>query len=146
VGVRGTHFTTVNGTLTLTINPGSSAHFEIENTGATGSAEISGALQTSVNGGNITSPGLTGNGVTAANFGVLAAGGTSGIFTINYSSGTLTDQSIHLISDFANVAGITIDIVAGTGSANPPAAAASAIPHDTAPSLPWLHVASSHYG
>jgi hypothetical protein len=146
IGVRGTHLTTVNGTLTITVNAGGKAYFEIKNTGTSG-AEVSGALQTSVNGGNITSPGLTGNGVTAGNFQAIAAGGTSGLFTIDYSSGTLTDQSIHLISDFANVAGITIDIVAGTGGAAPPAPAmAAAVPHDAAATLPWLHMGGSHWG
>jgi hypothetical protein len=145
-GVRGTQITTVNGTLTITIDPGTTAYFEIENTGAAGAADITGALQTSVNGGHITSPGLTGSGVTAANFAVIAAGGHSTAYAITYSSGTLTDQAIHLISDFANVAGLTIDIVAGTGSAKPPANA-SAIPHDPSPTaVPWLHIGSSHWG
>jgi hypothetical protein len=145
VGVDGTHITTVNGTLTITINPGGTASFEIENTGAAGSAEVSGALQTSVNGGNITSPGLTGSGVTAANFAAIAAGKHSSVYTIDYSGGSLTGQAIHLISDFANVAGLTIDIVAGTGNAAP-AAMAGGMPHEEAPSLPWLHIAGGHYG
>jgi hypothetical protein len=121
VGVDGTTITSVNGTLTITVAPGGSASFEIENTGASGSAALRGALQTTVNGGNITGRALTGSGVTAQNFGPIAAGGTSGVFTIDYSSGPLSGEAIHIASDFANVAGLTIDIVAGSGSATPAA-------------------------
>ncbi len=121
VGVNGTTITTVNGTLTISVAPGGSASFEIENTGASGSAALRGALQTTVNGGHITGHALTGSGVTAQNFGPVAAGAASSIFTIDYSSGTLSGEAIHLASDFANVAGLTIDIVAASGSGSAPA-------------------------
>jgi hypothetical protein len=126
IGVDGTVITTVNGTLTITVAPGGSANFEIENTGAVGSAALRGALQTTVNGGNITGHALSGSGVTAQDYGAIAAGATSGVFTIDYSHGALNNEAIHIASDFANVAGLTIDIVAGTASAQPPGASAPA--------------------
>ncbi|MEJ0044979.1 MAG: hypothetical protein WDN04_01630 [Rhodospirillales bacterium] len=103
----------MNGTLTITIAAGGTASFEIENTGAAGSAALRGALQTTVNGGHITGKALSGSGVTAQDFGPILAGGASGVFTIAYSSGALNGQAIHIASDFANVAGLTIDIVSG---------------------------------
>jgi hypothetical protein len=112
VGVDGTTITTVNGTLTIAIAPGGSANFVIENTGPSGAAALRGALQTTVNGGHITGHALSGSGVTAGDFGPIAGGSESGTYTINYSSGSLSGEAIHLASDFANVAGLTIDIVA----------------------------------
>ena len=116
-GVNGTTITSVNGTLTIAIKAGGTASFVIENTGAAGSAALRGALETTVNGGTINGTKLTGSGVTAGNFGPIAAGSSSGTYTIQYSSGTLANEAIHLASDFANVAGLTIDIVAQTGNA-----------------------------
>ncbi len=112
VGVQGTTISNVNGTLTIAIAAGHTAHFEVENTGAAGAAALRGALQTTVNGGSISGTALSGSGVTAADFGPIQAGGASGSFSIHYSGGTLTNEAIHLASDFANVAGLTIDIVA----------------------------------
>ena len=126
IGVDGTTITTVNGTLTITVAPGGTASFEIENTGAPGSAALRGALQTTVNGGNITGHALSGSGVTAQDYGPILAGGTSGVFTIDYSHGNLNNEAIHIASDFANVAGLTIDIVAGAASTQPPGASAPA--------------------
>jgi hypothetical protein len=112
VGVDGTVVNSSNGTFSISIAPGGTADFVIENTGAAGSAILRGALQTSVNGGNITSSALSGTGITAQDFGGIAAGAASGTYAIAYSSGALTNQAIHLTSDFANVPGITIDILA----------------------------------
>ncbi len=124
VGVDGTTITSSGGTLTIAVASGGSAHFEIENTGPAGSAALRGALQTTVNGGSITGTALSGNGVTAGSFGPIAAGATSGVYTIHDSGGPLNGQAIHLASDFANVAGLTIDIVAAPNApAVPPALA-----------------------
>ena len=125
VGVNGTTIQDVNGTLTIAVAAGKSAYFAIENTGASGSAALRGALQTTVNGGTINGSSLSGNGVVASNFGPIAAGGSSGTFTVHYSGGTLNNEAIHLTSDFANVAGLTIDIVAQTQSAVPSASSSS---------------------
>ena len=43
-----------------------------------GGPELQGAIQTAVNGGNLTDTRLTGSGVTTGNFGPIAAGGNSG--------------------------------------------------------------------
>ncbi len=112
VGVGGTTLTSSAGTYTLAIQAGSTASFEIENTGAAGSASLRGALQTTVNGGSISGTALTGSGVTAGNFAPLAVGAASGAYTIAYSGGGLSGEAIHIASDFANVPGVTVDIVA----------------------------------
>ncbi len=111
VGVEGTKITSVNGTETISVAPGGTAHFEIKNAGPLTAATLRGALQTTVNGGSITGTALSGSGVTAGNFGPIAGGATSGIYDIAYSGGGLSGEAIHIASDFANVAGITLDIV-----------------------------------
>ncbi len=142
VGVNGTTITSVNGTLTIAIKAGGTAQFEVENTGAAGSAALRGALQTTVNGGHITGTALSGSGVTASDFGPIAAGASSGIYTIAYSGGALTNESIHLTSDFANVAGLTIDIVAQKANAADvapgPAAQSTLHPDISHGVLDWL--------
>ena len=138
IGVEGTSIKNVNGTLTITLGAGGSAHFEIENTGAAGSTALRGALQTTVNGGSINGTALSGNGVTAANFGPILAGGHGGIYTITDKGGALTNEAIHLASDFANVAGLTIDIVAAPAAAVSSAGASLPDAH-LGYVLPWLH-------
>ena len=141
VGVNGTTIQDSNGTLTIAVAAGHAAYFEIENTGAAGSAALRGALQTTVNGGTINGRDLSGSGVTAGNFGPIAAGSASGTYVIDYKAGAVSNEAIHLTSDFANVAGLTIDIVAQSASASP--AAASSFPVEVA-SRDWLVL--SHYG
>ena len=130
VGVNGTTIQDVNGTLTIAVAAGHAAYFEVENTGAAGSAALRGALQTTVNGGTINGRDLSGSGVTAGNFGPIAAGSASGTYVIDYKGGAISNEAIHLTSDFANVAGLTIDIVAQTGSAEP--ATSRSLPTETA--------------
>ena len=141
IGVNGTTIQDVGGTLTITVAKGQTAYFEIENTGAAGSAALRGALQTTVNGGHVTSA-LTGTGVTAGNFGPIAAGSASGTYAIKYASGTLNNEAIHLTSDFANVAGVTIDIVSQAPAAAP--SALSSVLPSAAASSDWVVVA--HHG
>ncbi len=124
VGVNGTTITDVNGQLTITVAPHGTASFVIENTGASGSAALRGALQTTAGGGTINGNQLSGSGVTAGNYGPIAAGGSSGVYTIAYKGGTLANEAIHIASDFANVAGLTIDIVAQAPAASAMAAMA----------------------
>ena len=139
VGVNGTTITDLNGTPTIMIAPHGTAQFVIENTGAAGSADLRGALQTTVNGGNITGHALTGSGVTAQNFGPITGGGESSVFTISYSSGSLTNQAIHFTSDFANVAGVTVDIAAsGAAAAAAPAGGWTPTAPATAPDAVML--------
>ena len=137
IGVDGTTISTVNGTPTITLAAGQTAHFDVENTGTAGSAVLRGALQTSVNGGNITSSALSGTGTKAGNFGPIAAGDSSNVYSIHYSGGGLSNQSIHFESDFANVAGITLNIQ--TSSAAVAAAGPSALPDTSSGSgMDWM--------
>ena len=141
LGVDGTKITSVNGTDTITVAAGKIAHFEIRNAGVSTAALLRGAIETSVNGGSITGTALSGSGVTAADFGPLAGGTSSGVYAIAYDgSAPLSGEAIHIASDFANVAGITIDIVSASGSAT--AAYASALP-DVRDGLPVLAL---HHG
>ncbi len=118
VGVDGTTISTDSAGETIldlgTYTPGSvvTLSFAIENTGAAGAAAISGAIQTEVDGGVITSAALSGSGVTAQNFGPIAAGAEGQVYTISVdtSAGVPQGQAIHIASDFDNVAGITLAI------------------------------------
>ena len=99
--------------------------FVIVNTGAPGSAALRGAIQTAVNGAAVTYAGLSGSGVTAQDFGPIAAGQQSQVFTITVdtSAGPISGQAIHIASDFANVPGITVSIGTSTGALASPSLA-----------------------
>ena len=80
--------------------------FAVSNTGSTGPA-LRGALQTSVNGGNLTDARLSGSGVTAGNFGPIAAGASSTPFSVTLtgaSAGALGGQAVAVVNNFDNVA------------------------------------------
>ncbi|MCX6877083.1 MAG: choice-of-anchor D domain-containing protein [Verrucomicrobia bacterium] len=90
--------------------------YQINNTGASGS-RLRGAIQTSVNGGNLTDSRLSGAGVTAGNFGAILPGGNSGSLPVTFtvsSAGPLTGQTVRLLNNFDNVADQTLSI---TGTA-----------------------------
>ncbi len=99
------------------VDSSTSASYAIENTGTSGPS-LRGAIQTSVNGGNITDPALSGSGVTAQNFGPIATGAsTSPAYTVNYnptSAGPLSGQAVHIANNFSNVGEQTLNI---TGAA-----------------------------
>ena len=83
---------------------GGSATFSIANTGTTGPA-LRGAIQTT----GVTSSSLSGTGVVAGNYGPVAAGASSGPYTVTSSqAGVLTGQSIKVVSNFGNVADQTV--------------------------------------
>ncbi len=80
--------------------------FAVSNTGSNGPA-LRGALQTSVNGGNVTDARLTGSGVTAGNYGPVAAGESSTSFDVTFtgsSAGALSGQAVAAANNFDNVA------------------------------------------
>lgn len=83
-------------------------------------ADIRGAIQTGAPGlGNVTDARLSGAGVTAGNFGPIAAGGNSGNLAVTFnasSGGALTGQSVAVVSNFGNVATQTVNLT-GTASA-----------------------------
>lgn len=101
------------------------AFYRVDNNGT--GASIRGAIQTSVNGGNITDGRLTGSGVTAGNFGPIVAGGNSGglAVTLNGTSGgALSGQKVAIYSNFDNVATQVVNITGAattlaTGNATP---------------------------
>jgi len=100
-------------------------NYQIANAGTTGPT-LRGALQTSVNGGNITDGRLSGTGVTAANFGPIATGADTGNLAVTFtasSAGALSGQVVHIENNFDNVAGDDISITgAAYRLANPTAA------------------------
>lgn len=76
-------------------------------------ALLRGAIQTT----GISNAALSGSGVTAQNWGALAAGQSSANYTVTFtptSGGALTGQTIGIVNNFDNVAGQTI-AVTGTG-------------------------------
>jgi hypothetical protein len=88
-------------------------NYTINNTGSTGPV-LRGAIQTSVNGGNITDPRLSGAGITAANFGPIALGSSTANLPIIFTAttpGSVTGQVIHITSNFDNLAAQNLQIV-----------------------------------
>lgn len=95
----------VRGGTSTTVN------YQIANDGT--GADIRGAVQTAAGGGNVTDARLSGSGVTAANFGPIAAGADSGNLAVTFDAttgGALTGQSIAVVSNFDNVATDIINI------------------------------------
>jgi hypothetical protein len=94
------------------VNNSTSATYSIANAGTSGPSLI-GAIQTNVNGGNITNSALSGSGVTAQNFGPIATGNSTGAFTVTYAptvAGALSGQAVHLANNFGNVGEQTLNI------------------------------------
>jgi hypothetical protein len=74
---------------------------------------LRGAIQTTVNGGNITDARLSGTGVTASNYGPLAAGANTGNLAVTLSvtaAGALTGQAVHILNNFDNTNSQTINV------------------------------------
>lgn len=91
--------------------------YTIANSGTAGAAALRGAIQTDVNGASIADAGLSGSGVTAQNFGPIAAGATSqpyGVMLHADHAGTGTLAQLVLPTDFSDSGTVTLDII-GTG-------------------------------
>jgi hypothetical protein len=72
---------------------------------------LRGAIQTSVNGGNLTDARLSGSGVTPSNFGPLAPVALSDILSVTFdglSAGALTGQQLRIVNNFGNVDDLTL--------------------------------------
>ena len=85
--------------------------FTVDNAGA--GAALRGAIQTGAGAGSITDARLSGAGVTAQNFGPVAAGDSAGSFAVAFDAttgGALTGQSIGVVQNFDNVADQTIQL------------------------------------
>jgi hypothetical protein len=101
-------------------------NYQIANTGTTGPS-LRGAIQTGINGGNLTDARLTGTGVTAGNFGPVSTGGNSGNQAVTFNAsaaGALSGQAVHIQNNFDNVQDQTISIQGAaynlaSGSATP---------------------------
>ncbi|MDQ6625711.1 MAG: choice-of-anchor D domain-containing protein, partial [Verrucomicrobiota bacterium] len=90
-------------------------NYVINNTGSSGPS-LRGAIQTSVNGGNITDARLSGTGVTATNWGALIAGASTGNFAVTFnpsSAGALSGQLVHVVNNFDNVQEQNIALTGG---------------------------------
>ncbi|MBK7327195.1 MAG: choice-of-anchor D domain-containing protein [Propionivibrio sp.] len=93
-------------------------NYQIANNGT--GADIRGAIQTAgANGGNITDGRLSGTGVTAGNFGPIAAGANSGDLAVTLSGPgvALTGQKVAIVSNFDNVSTQIINLTGGAVSA-----------------------------
>lgn len=134
-GASVTNGATTNATLTIgNVRVGSTQfNYQIANGGTTG-ADLRGALQTSVNGANITDSRLSGSGVTEGNYGPIAVNSSSGNYTVNFTTNTagvlapLSGQAINLRSNFDNIADQKLNIVLSNDAAAYNAAVGSTAP------------------
>ena len=100
--------------------------YQINDVG-TGGPSLRGAIQTTVNGGNVTDSRLSGTGVTASNYGPVAQGSSSASLAVTFNAttaGALTGQAVHIANNFDNVAEQTLTISGAayrlaTGSESP---------------------------
>lgn len=96
--------------------------YQVANTGTTG-ADLRGAIQTSVNGGNITDARLSGAGVTAGGYGPVAVGTNSGNLAVGFTASTagvlapLSGQAVNLRSNFDNISDQKLNIALSNGAA-----------------------------
>ncbi|MEO7997573.1 MAG: choice-of-anchor D domain-containing protein, partial [Gemmatimonadaceae bacterium] len=92
------------------------------NTGTAG-ADLRGAIQTSVNGGNISDARLTGAGVTAGGYGPIAVATNSGNLAVGFTAASagalspLSGQAINFRSNFDNIADQKLNIALAGGAA-----------------------------
>jgi len=71
----------------------------------TGGPSLSGAIQTTVNGAALSDARLSGTGVTASNWGAVAAGSNTGNLAVTFtasSAGALTGQKVNILNNFDN--------------------------------------------
>ncbi len=120
--------TVTNGTTnaaTLTIGNvrvgGTTYTYTIDNGGTTGPA-LRGAIQTAVNGGNISDSRLSGSGVTPGLYGPAPVGGSAGPYEVTFTTSTagaiapLSGQTVNLRSTYENIADQKLNIVVGSGA------------------------------
>ena len=88
-------------------------NYQIKNSGNAMSARLRGAIQTNVNGANLTDSRLSGAGVTADNFGPIFGLSSTGDLAVEFTAttaGPLTGQRIRVINNFDNVADQALEI------------------------------------
>ncbi|MFZ5493268.1 MAG: beta strand repeat-containing protein [Pseudomonadota bacterium] len=132
-GATVTDGTTANATLTIgNVRVGATTFdYQIANTGTTGPT-LRGAIQTSVNGANLTDARLSGVGITGGGYTVGGPGNNSGNLGVTFTAASagalapLTGQVLNLRSNFENIADQKLNIVLGAGAAAYNAAVGSA--------------------
>ncbi|MFC7473202.1 hypothetical protein ACFQS7_02485 [Dankookia sp. GCM10030260] len=87
---------------TLHVGDPAVVHFSLINLSGNGGYSAKGAVQTLVNGGNVTDPALAGSGVTPQNFGIAPRGGIVAFeVTLDTTAALLLqDQAVHLGYEF----------------------------------------------
>ncbi|MBK7423609.1 MAG: S-layer family protein [Propionivibrio sp.] len=134
-GAAVTNGATTNATLTINnVRVGATTfNYQIANTGTTGPA-LRGALQTNVNGANLTDARLSGTGVTASNYTTGGPGSNSGDLGVTFTAASagalspLSGQVLNLRSNFENIADQKLNIVLAGGAAAYNAAIGSTTP------------------
>ena len=97
-------------------------NYRLANTGTNGPT-LRGAIQTSVNGANLTDARLSGAGVTAANYSAGAPGSNSGDLGVSFAVAAagpiaaLNGQVLNYTSNFSNIPDQKLAIVVGAGAA-----------------------------
>ena len=132
-GAGVTNGNTANATLTLgNMRVGATTYnYQVANTGSTGPV-LRGAIQTAVNGANLTDARLSGAGVTASNYKTGPAGSNSGNLGVTFTAANagalapLSGQVLNLTSNFSNIADQRLNIVISGGAAAFNAAVGSA--------------------
>ncbi|MCC9000898.1 MAG: choice-of-anchor D domain-containing protein, partial [Candidatus Contendobacter sp.] len=104
ISVNGGPATPNDVVITLNAHVGSSISQNYTINNLAGGPSLTGAIQTTANGGNITDNRLSGSGVTAGNWNAAAGGSTSplGVTFNATSAGALTDQVVHVTNNFDN--------------------------------------------
>ncbi len=126
---------TANATLTLgNVRIGATTFdYQVANTGTTGPT-LRGAIQTNVNGANLTDTRLSGAGVTASNYNTGGPGSNTGNLGVTFTAASagllapLNGQVLNLRSNFDDIADQKLNIVLGTNAAAYNAAAGNATP------------------
>ena len=126
---------TNNATLTLgNLRVGANTvNYQVANTGATGPT-LRGAIQTSVNGANLSDARLSGSGVTPSLYSAGAPGANGGNLAVVFTAANagalapLVGQVLNLRSNFENIADQKLNIVLAGGAAAYNAAVGAATP------------------
>ncbi|MBK7062900.1 MAG: hypothetical protein IPH51_21660 [Rubrivivax sp.] len=134
-GSNVTNGNTANATLTIgNLRVGATTfNYQVGNVGSTGPT-LRGAIQTNVNGGNLTDARLSGSGATASNYNAGAPGANTGNLAVTFTAAAagalapMAAQVLNLRSNFENIPDQKLNIVLGSGAAAFNAAVGSATP------------------
>ena len=127
---------TTNASLTIgnvRVNSLATYNYQVANTGSTGPS-LRGAIQTTVNGANLTDPRLGGAGLAPSNYNTGAPGSNTGDLAVTFLTATpgllapLVNQKVNLTSNFQNIADQKLNLVLAAGAAAFNAAVGSTVP------------------